>query len=181
MCIRDSDKTVYRVGETFDPAGGVLRLEYAGGGWAERPLSVELCQAAAFDSPGEKSVLVTLEGKTTSFAVAVADNPVTGLVLLSLPQRLTYQLGEELVVAGGRLQDVYKRQVEGCLSNPGWWGKTIRPQRVRVEALDREGTPISIEGEGALAKCLCHELDHLDGVVFWEKAICQVFPQEQSQ
>nr|WP_059004694.1 peptide deformylase [Bittarella massiliensis (ex Durand et al. 2017)] len=71
--------------------------------------------------------------------------------------------------------------VEGCLSNPGWWGKTIRPQRVRVEALDREGTPISIEGEGALAKCLCHELDHLDGVVFWEKAICQVFPQEQSQ
>ena len=69
----------------------------------------------------------------------------------------------------------------GCLSNPGWWGKTIRPQRVRVEALDREGTPISIEGEGALAKCLCHELDHLDGVVFWEKAICQVFPQEQSQ
>ena len=69
--------------------------------------------------------------------------------------------------------------VEGCLSNPGWWGKTIRPQRVRVEALDREGTPISIEGEGALAKCLCHELDHLDGVVFWEKAICQVFPQEQ--
>ena len=69
--------------------------------------------------------------------------------------------------------------VEGCLSNTGWWGKTIRPQRVRVEALDREGTPISIEGEGALAKCLCHELDHLDGVVFWEKAICQVFPQEQ--
>ena len=69
--------------------------------------------------------------------------------------------------------------VEGCLSNPGWWGKTIRPQRVRVEALDREGTPISIEGEGALAKCLCHELDHLDGVVFWEKAIYQVFPQEQ--
>ena len=69
--------------------------------------------------------------------------------------------------------------VEGCLSNPGWWGKTIRPQRVRLEVLDREGTPISIEGEGALAKCLCHELDHLDGVVFWEKAICQVFPQEQ--
>lgn len=69
--------------------------------------------------------------------------------------------------------------VEGCLSNPGWWGKAIRPQRVRVEALDREGTPISIEGEGALAKCLCHELDHLDGVVFWEKAICRVFPQEQ--
>lgn len=102
------DKTVYQVGETFDPAGGVLRLEYAGGGWAERPLSVELCQAAAFDSPGEKSVLVTLEGKTTSFAVAVADNPVTGLVLLSLPQRLTYQLGEELVVAGGRLQVCYQ-------------------------------------------------------------------------
>ena len=77
------------------------------------------------------------------------------------------------------LEEGEQECVEGCLSNPGWWGKTIRPQRVRVEALDREGTPISIEGEGALAKCLCHELDHLDGVVFWEKAICQVFPQEQ--
>ena len=102
------DKTVYQVGETFDPAGGILRLEYAGGGWAERPLAADLCQAAAFDSPGEKSVLVTLEGKTISFAVAVADNPVTGLVLLSPPQRLTYQLGEELVVAGGRLQVCYQ-------------------------------------------------------------------------
>ena len=39
--------------------------------------------------------------------------------------------------------------------------------------------PTPTQGEGALAKCLCHELDHLDGVVFWEKAICQVFPQEQ--
>lgn len=102
------DKTVYQVGEAFDPAGGVLRLEYAGGGWAERPLTADLCQAAALDSPGEKSILVSLGGKTTTFVVAVADNPVAGLVLLSPPQRLAYQLGEELEVAGGRLQVCYQ-------------------------------------------------------------------------
>ncbi len=101
-------KTVYQVGEAFDPTGGVLRLGYAGGGWAERPLAAEFCQVDSFDSPGEKGVLVTFEGKTTSFSVAVADNPVTGLVLLSPPQCLEYQLGEELAVAGGRLQVCYQ-------------------------------------------------------------------------
>lgn len=89
-------------------------------------------------------------------------------------ERPLFLVNPRLVMAEGE-----QECVESCLSNPGWWGKTVRPQRVRVEALDREGDPVSIEGEGALAKCLCHELDHLDGVVFWEKAICQVFPQRQ--
>ena len=61
--------------------------------------------------------------------------------------------------------------IEGCLSFPNRWGKVIRPQKVTVEALDQWGKPILITGEGPLAKCLCHELDHLDGVVFVDKVI----------
>lgn len=59
--------------------------------------------------------------------------------------------------------------IEGCLSFPEKWGKTVRPQKVTVEALNEYGAPFAMTGEGDMAKCLCHELDHLDGVVFIDK------------
>ncbi|MCI8497419.1 MAG: peptide deformylase [Clostridiales bacterium] len=59
--------------------------------------------------------------------------------------------------------------VEGCLSLPNRYGRTVRPQRVIVEALNENGEKITVHGEGEMAKCLCHELDHLDGIVFWDK------------
>lgn len=52
---------------------------------------------------------------------------------------------------------------EGCLSLPGRQGVVTRPKHVKVEALDRHGKPFTIEGEGLLARALCHEIDHLDG------------------
>lgn len=61
--------------------------------------------------------------------------------------------------------------MEACLSFPGLAGKTVRPQRVVVESLDEQGEKYTLIGEGELAKCLCHELDHLDGVVYTEKAL----------
>lgn len=59
--------------------------------------------------------------------------------------------------------------VEGCLSFPGRWGRTKRPRFVRVRALDENGEELEIEGTDDLAKCLCHEIDHLDGVLFVDK------------
>ena len=61
--------------------------------------------------------------------------------------------------------------LEGCLSFPGKVGKTVRPQKVKVAALDENGAEFEIEGEGELAKCLCHEIDHLDGKVFIDQVI----------
>lgn len=60
---------------------------------------------------------------------------------------------------------------EGCLSIPGWWGEVERPLRVEIEALDQDGRPIRLEAEGQLAVCACHEYDHLDGILFKDKAI----------
>ena len=60
---------------------------------------------------------------------------------------------------------------EGCLSVPGRRGTVKRPEKVRVSAQDRKGNPIEVEGEGLLAVCLCHELDHLDGVLYVDKMI----------
>ena len=56
--------------------------------------------------------------------------------------------------------------MEGCLSFPGQWGMVERPLRVRVKAQNRDGKWYEIEGEDLLARCLCHEIDHLNGVVF---------------
>ncbi|WP_343208830.1 peptide deformylase [Anaerolentibacter hominis] len=61
--------------------------------------------------------------------------------------------------------------VEGCLSFPGKFGRTVRPERVTVQALNEQGEEILMTGEGAMAKCFCHEIDHLDGIVFTDKVI----------
>ena len=60
---------------------------------------------------------------------------------------------------------------EGCLSLPGKWGMTKRPQCVTVRALDRDGNEIEVTGYDLLAKALCHEIDHLDGVIYTDKVI----------
>ncbi len=55
---------------------------------------------------------------------------------------------------------------EGCLSVPGIYDKAPRALKVKVAALDREGKPFEIEGDGLLAHCLQHEIDHLNGKLF---------------
>ena len=61
--------------------------------------------------------------------------------------------------------------VEGCLSFPDRFVKTIRPQKVTVKALNEYGEEIIITGEDEMAKCLCHEIGHLNGEIFLDKAI----------
>ena len=60
---------------------------------------------------------------------------------------------------------------EGCLSFPDRWAQTVRPAHVVVEALDENGQPITLTGDAELAQCLSHEIDHLDGIVFLERAV----------
>ena len=61
--------------------------------------------------------------------------------------------------------------VEGCLSVPGRSGRVVRPEKVTVKAQNRNGEPVEVTGEGILAVCLCHELDHLDGVMYVDRMI----------
>ena len=59
---------------------------------------------------------------------------------------------------------------EGCLSFPGEYGIVCRPQHVIVKAQDRFGKPFEVEGYDLTARAFCHELDHLDGILFVDKA-----------
>lgn len=60
---------------------------------------------------------------------------------------------------------------EGCLSIPDFEGDVIRPEYIRIKALDRYGEEFVYEGEGLAAVCVSHEYDHLDGVLFRDKVI----------
>jgi peptide deformylase len=61
--------------------------------------------------------------------------------------------------------------VEGCLSIPNEQGEVERPEKVKVKGLNENGKEIIIDGEALLARALCHEIDHLDGVLFIDKVI----------
>lgn len=68
--------------------------------------------------------------------------------------------------------------VEGCLSIPDVWGYTHRPAKVIVKAMNRKGEEFTAEGEGVVARCFCHEIDHLDGKLFTDKAVHILTPDE---
>ena len=83
--------------------------------------------------------------------VTVGKNPEAKIVLAN----------PEIIHAEGE-----QREEEGCLSVPGFRGNVARPQYVTVRAQDATGKTFEMNGEGLLARAFCHELDHLDGVLF---------------
>lgn len=62
-----------------------------------------------------------------------------------------------------------QQELEGCLSDPGEWGITSRPQWVKARAMNRQGEWYELEGEGLFARAICHEIDHLDGILFTDR------------
>ncbi len=70
---------------------------------------------------------------------------------------------------------------EGCLSLPGLVGSVHRPTYVKVEALDRKGEKRVYEGRDLLARAFCHELDHLEGVLYDEKADNLHYPEDDEE
>ncbi len=67
---------------------------------------------------------------------------------------------------------------EGCLSCPGKWGIVVRPQKVILKAQNRHGEWFTMKGEDLAARCICHEYDHLDGILFTERAERMLGPDE---
>lgn len=71
-----------------------------------------------------------------------------------------------------------QEEMEGYLSIPGKWGYTRRPMHVTVRALDRHGKEQTYTASGFLARVFCHELDHLDGVLYVDKAVRMLSAEE---
>ena len=83
-------------------------------------------------------------------------------------------INPEIIAAEGE-----QAGAEGCLSVPGRRGYVVRPNKVTVRALNRKGKPFEITGEGLLARALCHEIDHLDGVMYVDKEDHEITGDEE--
>ncbi len=77
------------------------------------------------------------------------------------PEAKTVLINPEIIHAEGE-----KREEEGCLSVPGFRGYVIRPQFVTVRAQNAKGESFEVRGEDLLARAFCHEIDHLNGILF---------------
>ena len=95
--------------------------------------------------------------------------------------------GEEMLeLVNPELLETSGEQVgsEGCLSVPGKYGIVKRPNYAKVRAYDRDGNEFEVEGEELMARCFCHELDHLDGIVnteIMERYLTEEEMKEQSE
>ncbi len=83
------------------------------------------------------------------------------VVVIDIGEGLIELINPEIVSQRGK-QD----GSEGCLSFPGEFGNVIRPNKVTVKAQDRNGKEFTIQGKELLARAFCHEIDHLNGIVF---------------
>ncbi len=70
---------------------------------------------------------------------------------------------------------------EGCLSIPGRQGYVVRPKKVTVRAQDRNGKFFEVSGEDLFARALCHEIDHLDGVLYIDKMEHEITEDEREE
>ena len=91
------------------------------------------------------------------------------------------EAGEPYVLINPEITEQEGEQTgyEGCLSVPGKTGVVTRPERVVCNALNEEMEPYTIEAEGLLARCICHEIDHLDGHLYVELCGDQLYDNEE--
>lgn len=112
-------------------------------------------------------MLDTLHSTSNGAAIAAPQIGILKrLVVIDLGTGI-YKLVNPVIIKSSGSQEC----IEGCLSFPDLFGKTIRPQKVTVNYLDEYGMPQTITGENIMAKCLCHEIDHLNGELFIDKVI----------
>ena len=93
-------------------------------------------------------------------------------------------LGDEIVeLVNPRILEQSGEQdgLEGCLSVPDRFGMVKRPNHVKIEAQDRNGDWYEYEGEALIARCFCHELEHLDGHLYTEKAYHMLTQEEYEE
>ncbi len=98
------------------------------------------------------------------------------VVVVDLGDDILELVNPELVETSGEQEGA-----EGCLSVPGKYGLVKRPMNAKVRAQDRNGNWFEAEGEELIARCFCHELDHLDGILYTQVMERYLTEEELSQ
>ena len=95
--------------------------------------------------------------------------PQIGVGLRAFSYNIDGVIGHVVNPVVVELSDETQDDDEGCLSVPGLYAPTVRALHAVVEGVDAEGRPVRVEGSGLLARCLQHEVDHLDGKLFLDR------------
>ena len=95
------------------------------------------------------------------------------IVIVEIDDKKYEMINPEIVATKGK-----QEEIEACLSVPEKYGSVVRPSWVKVRATDRYGKEFEAEGTGLMARCFCHELDHLDGILYIDKATETFTPDE---
>ena len=95
------------------------------------------------------------------------------IVIVEIGDKRFAMINPEIIETRG-----VQEELEACLSVPELYGRVKRPAWVKVRAADRNGNVYEAEGDGLLARCFCHETDHLDGVLYIDKAEETYTPDE---
>lgn len=98
------------------------------------------------------------------------------LVVIDVGEGLIEMVNPEITERSGSCG-----MVEGCLSVPGRRGYVTRPEKVTVRAQDKKGKFFEVEADGLYARCLQHEIDHLNGVLYVDKMDYEVFDDEEEK
>lgn len=95
------------------------------------------------------------------------------LFILDMGEKVTEFINPVILETSGE-----QTGAEGCLSYPGEWGLVTRPNYAKVKAQDRFGRWFEAEGEALFARAVCHEYDHLEGIIYKDHAIRMLSPEE---
>ena len=115
----------------------------------------------------------TLDKANGAGLAAVQVGVLRRVVLVYDGEELIELINPEIIGCDGK-----QEAIEGCLSCPGKWGYTDRPMQVTVRAMNRNGEIFTRTGEGLTARAFCHELDHLDGILFYDNAVRMLSEEE---
>lgn len=91
-----------------------------------------------------------------------------------------YEEGNTIEIINPEIIEVDGEQtgLEGCLSLPGKWGVVTRPETVTVRAMNREGDIVTHTASGLGARAFCHEIEHMDGIIYTDRAERMLTPDE---
>ncbi len=140
--------------------------------YPEPVLNTRAREVTSIDSEVHRLVADMIETMHAAPGVGLAANQVGVLLRVAVvdlsvgkdPSALVVLINPRVLSSDGQQVDE-----EGCLSIPGITEMVPRPLRTEVEALNLEGRPLRIRGEGLMARALLHEIDHLDGVLFLDR------------
>lgn len=113
-----------------------------------------------------EDMIETMRAANGAGLAAVQVGVLRRVVVIDTETEIIKLINPVIVEASGEQQEL-----EGCLSIPDIYGKVNRPEKVIVQAMNENGESITLEGTELLARAFCHEIDHLDGVLFIDKVI----------